>query len=255
MTVHSSFLSASISGATSPHHPMASCARETWTPDSVLFTPATLCLCAKQISLSMHRGRVEWRVDCFSLMYSPNGKWIKPGDLLFTSCCLTTHHSLWRLLPRGRAGSPWSTGRSRWCSRISRYHTPSFQTPCTHSGLWKHGETDTDACKQLTDRGTTQPHVQLHTNTYVCTPAHAFHCSSCFQCNGCTARGRQEACGVAVLSKCSRQQEWPRTILSQQPKNLWRELRGDVPGGETPPAYNGVIHTFLWGKGAPAPTT
>lgn len=89
----------------------------------------------------------------------------------------------------------------------------------------------------------------LHTHPY------AFHCSSCFQCNGCTARVSQEACGVAVLSKRSRQQEWPRIILSQQPKNLWRELKGDVPGGETPLAYNGVIHTSLRGEGVQAAAT
>lgn len=33
-------------------------------------------------------------------------------------------------------------------------------------------------------------------------------------------------------------------------KELVKELKRDVPEGETPPAHNGVIHTSLWGEGA-----
>lgn len=32
-------------------------------------------------------------------------------------------------------------------------------------------------------------------------------------------------------------------------KELVKELKGDVPEGETPLAYNGVIHTSLRGEG------
>lgn len=32
-------------------------------------------------------------------------------------------------------------------------------------------------------------------------------------------------------------------------KELVKELKGDVPEGETPPAHNGVIHTSLGGEG------
>jgi len=31
-----------------------------------------------------------------------------------------------------------------------------------------------------------------------------------------------------------------------------KELKGDVPEGETPPAHNGVIHTSLRGEGVQA---
>lgn len=33
-------------------------------------------------------------------------------------------------------------------------------------------------------------------------------------------------------------------------KELVKELKGDVPEGETPPAHNGVIHASHWGEGA-----
>lgn len=32
-------------------------------------------------------------------------------------------------------------------------------------------------------------------------------------------------------------------------KELVKELKGDVPEGETPPAHNGVIHASLRGEG------
>lgn len=33
-------------------------------------------------------------------------------------------------------------------------------------------------------------------------------------------------------------------------KELVKEFKGDVPEGETPPAHNWVIHTYLKGVGA-----
>lgn len=88
--------------------------------------------------------------------------------ILLTICGLTTHHSLWCLLPRRQAGSPWSTGRSRWCSHSARYHTLSFQTPCTHSGLRK--ERERDRCWLVTDK---QRHKRNHMCNQTLTRTHA----------------------------------------------------------------------------------
>lgn len=87
---------------------------------------------------------------------------------LLTICGLTTHRSLWRPLPRGQAGSPWNTGRSRWCSRSARCHTPSSQTPCTHSGLCS--ERDTVRCWLVTDK---QRHKRNHMCNQTLTQTHA----------------------------------------------------------------------------------
>lgn len=70
----------------------------------------------------------------------------------------------------------------------------------------------------------------------------------CFQCNGCTAGVGQETYGVAVLSKTQQATRRAKNNIITATKELVKELKGDVPKGETPPPHNGVIHTFLRGE-------
>lgn len=111
---------------------------------------------------------------------------------------------------------------------FSQRQVPHTKLPNSlHSflSIWTSTKRHADVVSK-TSRGAKATHTRALTHTLVVPQA-----LLCFQCNGDTAGGSQEACGGAVLSKMQQAAGRAKNNIIRATKELVKELKGDVPQG------------------------